>query len=362
MTGLSPQVVTETLYVLVTEQNWVPQHIKIITTAEGAKRAKLSLLSDDPGWFHRLCTDFSLPPIRFSEEDILVLGQENGKMMEDIRTPLDNERMADFIVEQVRQLTSDQRNELHVSIAGGRKTMGFYLGYALSLFGRTQDKLSHVLVTEPFESCWDFFYPTPYSRVIQTNDQNLADTRDAKISLAEIPFVSLRHAMTENFLGGDVSFGTVVDAVSRSLAPPRLIIDLKSQRIEAAGTVIRVPPTELALLSLFARRLLSCEPPVLAPNKEVPDTEWADRYLDEYDLIKGEWGDTDLTRKALKIGMDGKYFSSCKSNLHRTLKKTLGIAADPYLIDDGNQRPRRYSLALSKEALEYRKLVITTES
>ena len=30
--------------------------------------------------------------------------------------------------------------------------MGFYLGYALSLYGRTQDRLSHVLVSSPYES------------------------------------------------------------------------------------------------------------------------------------------------------------------------------------------------------------------
>jgi CRISPR-associated protein (TIGR02584 family) len=35
-----------------------------------------------------------------------------------------------------------------MSIAGGRKTMGFYAGYALSLYGRAQDRMSHVLVEE----------------------------------------------------------------------------------------------------------------------------------------------------------------------------------------------------------------------
>ena len=44
--------------------------------------------------------------------------------------------------------------------------MGFYLGYALSLYSRAQDRLSHVLVNSPFESHSEFFYPTPESRVI----------------------------------------------------------------------------------------------------------------------------------------------------------------------------------------------------
>lgn len=37
--------------------------------------------------------------------------------------------------------------------------MGYYLGYALSLYGRAQDRLSHVLVTERYESLRDFFIP-----------------------------------------------------------------------------------------------------------------------------------------------------------------------------------------------------------
>ena len=56
------------------------------------------------------------------------------------------------ITNLIRAFTADPESALHVSIAGGRKTMGFFLGYALSLYGRAQDKLSHVLVSPPFES------------------------------------------------------------------------------------------------------------------------------------------------------------------------------------------------------------------
>jgi CRISPR-associated protein (TIGR02584 family) len=353
VTGLSPQVVTETLYALAVEQRWIPNRIRLMTTAEGAKRARLSLLSDEPGWFSRLCRDYQLPPIRFTVEDILILEDARGEPMDDIRTPEDNEQAADFIVEQVRELTGDPQTELHVSIAGGRKTMGFYLGYALSLFGRSQDRLSHVLVNTPFESCWDFFYPTTYSRIIQTDHNNLADTRDAKITLAEIPFVSLRHGMADDLLQGRVSFAQAVDAVSRTFSPPELSIDLQKQRVNAAGKSIKLSPSSLALLSLFARRRMMQQDPVGAPLKDVPDSEWAQRYMHEYRQIKGEMADMDATEHALQKGMDGSYFSSCKSRLHRELKKALGHAAQAYMIDDGGTRPRRYVLRVPAEAISY---------
>src|SRR5690606_16067709 len=228
VTGLSPQVVTETLYALAVRQRppFIPTEVHLLTTVEGAQRARLALLSDVPGWFHRLRKDYGLPEIAFDANHIHVLTAADGTPLSDIRSPQDNECAADAITEMVRAFTEQPDTALHVSIAGGRKTMGFYLGYALSLFGREQDRLSHVLVSEPFESSWDFFYPTPYSRIITTRDNKLADTRDARITLAEIPFVSLRHGLPEHLLNGAASFSAVVSAARAALAAPELIIDL----------------------------------------------------------------------------------------------------------------------------------------
>ena len=56
VTGLSPQIVTETLYAIACSaaSPWVPDSILIITTREGAQRARLALFSEEPGWFARL--------------------------------------------------------------------------------------------------------------------------------------------------------------------------------------------------------------------------------------------------------------------------------------------------------------------
>ena len=68
VTGLSPQVITETLYALAVAatEPWIPTEIEVITTAEGAERIRLALLSREPGWLARLRSDYSLPPIRFA--------------------------------------------------------------------------------------------------------------------------------------------------------------------------------------------------------------------------------------------------------------------------------------------------------
>ena len=365
VTGLSPQVVTETLHALATAEGapFVPTEIHLITTGEGRHRAELALLSNDPGWFHRLREDYGLPEIAFGLENIHCINNADGKPLDDIRSPADNEKLADLITATVRELTADDNAALHASIAGGRKTMGFYLGYALSLFGRPQDRLSHVLVNEPFESCWDFFYPTPYSKVITTRDNKLVDTRDAQISLAEIPFVRLRHELDPQWLDGDAPFSETVAAAQRALQPPELIIDIQHQRIRAGGIDIDLPPRELALYAVFARRLLNGEGPLPAPVKDAPDKDWAIRFLEQYRAIRSnEADDTDRTEKALVKGMDGDYFSSTKSKLHKRLRKTLGkTGAEPYLIDDGGARPRRYRLGLPVGAVHFVKLARSPE-
>jgi CRISPR-associated protein (TIGR02584 family) len=84
--GLSPQIVTETLYALTVtgEPRFVPTEIHLLTTAEGAERARLTLLSDEPGWFHRLRRDYGLPEIRFTLDTIHILRATDGRLLDDI--------------------------------------------------------------------------------------------------------------------------------------------------------------------------------------------------------------------------------------------------------------------------------------
>lgn len=355
VSGLSPQIVTETLYALALqiEQPFIPTEVHLITTGEGAQRAELALLSAGLGWFHKLCSDYGLPDIQFNRAHIHTIRDAHGCNMDDIRSVADNQAAADFITAKVREFSADPYCALHVSIAGGRKTMGFYLGYALSLHGRMQDRLSHVLVSEPFENSIDFFYPTPYSRVLHMRDDKWADTAQAQVTLAEIPFVSLRHGLPEALLRGDASFGETVRAAQAALSAPELHIDLANRRIRASGTTIELPPAELALLAVFARRAAQGQNALPAPTKGVPDLDWAQRYLHEYRAITGAMTDIESTERALKNGMDGDYFSPRKSKLERRLRSALGPAAVHYRIDDGGTRPRRYGLTLHPDAISF---------
>jgi len=95
--------------------------------------------------------------------------------------------------------------------------MGFLLGYALSLFGRPQDRLSHVLVDPPFAAHPEFWcLPCP-PRVLLDRGQRPIRTDEAHIRLALIPFVRLRQGLPEAMLDGSTN------------DEPRLRIDIRGQ-------------------------------------------------------------------------------------------------------------------------------------
>ena len=328
VSGLSPQIVTETLYALSVENEprFVPTEIHLLTTAEGAQRARLTLLSDEPGWFHRLRRDYGLPEIRFTLNTIHLLHAADGRPLNDIREVADNETIADSITAKVRELTADPKSAVHASIAGGRKTMGFYLGYALSLFGRPQDRLSHVLVSSPFESNSNFFYPTPVERVIFGNgpDQRPLDASDAKVTLADIPFVRLRDGLQETLLREGASFSEVVRQAQRNLAAPSLTLDVASCRVRCGETVLRLTPISFAWLSWFARRALVGLPSL--HWKRIGEVE-VEVFLDEYKAaLNDPLADDEhpIIASRRKDGIDKAFFDERNSKLKRELSRVLG--------------------------------------
>ncbi|WP_217533740.1 CRISPR-associated ring nuclease Csm6 [Vibrio metschnikovii] len=190
VTGATPQVITETLYAIHKQGLEWPDAIEIITTSVGKEQAKLNLLTD--GKLKALCDEYQLPVPVFDENSIKVIPDANGKGVADARTLEDQEALADFIVNEVAKHTKDNNTQIHASIAGGRKTMTFFLGYAMSIFGREFDRLSHVLVSRQFESNPKFYFPTKEPKTISGRDNITLDCSQAEVMLAEIPIISQR--------------------------------------------------------------------------------------------------------------------------------------------------------------------------
>ena len=360
VTGLTPQVVTETLYALARHDKcWIPNEIHLITTAMGADNARLNLLSGN-GWFHRLRNDYALPAIDFPQNNIHVLTDASGAALEDIRTPEQNNLAADFITDTVRRLTEDLDSELHVSIAGGRKTMGYYLGYALSLYGRPQDRLSHVLVSEPYETNREFYYPTPYDHPIHTRQggkEVTVNARNARVDLANIPFVRLRDGLPRHLLDGKTSFSTAVTAAQCTNRRVELVIDTERRKAGASGIDLKLTPQNFALLVWMAQRRRNGDGPVQCGK--APNEAAAKEYLKICrSLFGAHTGDTEKAERALCNGMTSDWFSPAKNRLHKALTHALGeIGSQAYRIHPvGGRSAAQFEMMLSPEAILFTKM------
>ncbi|WP_295455460.1 CRISPR-associated ring nuclease Csm6 [uncultured Thiodictyon sp.] len=362
VTGLSPQIVTETIYALwTTDPALIPTEVHLITTLRGAEHARLNLLSPRIAWLEQLRREYTLPPIQFSPDQIHVIPGPNGTALEDLRSPADNVCAADFITERVRDLTADPDSALHVSLAGGRKTMGYFAGYALSLFGRPQDRLSHVLVSPPFEGHPEFYYPTRHERPIHVNQggkEVAYDCQTAQVDLAWLPFVRLGSAQHRPLLEGRARFSDCVSVVQEALSERELVIDLHARRVRAGGRIIALPPTELAFLAWFARRAQTGQPPlpgITDKDAEGRGSAYRAAFLAELKRIDPLLDEDGKTRAAfgLRHGMLPDYFNTKNSKLNKTLRDKLGaLAARPYLVlqeTDGGG----YALALPPPAIRF---------
>lgn len=386
VTGTSPQIVTETLYALAVEPAggppFMPTEIRVLTTSKGAEQAKLSLLAEDRDMFGRLCRDHGLEGIHFDASCIEVFKDAEGRPVEDILTPQTNELAADHITRVVAELTNDKNAAVHASIAGGRKTMGFYLGYAMSLFGREQDRVSHVLVSEGFDNHREFFYKPARPVTLKNPLGWEMSTADAVIHLAEIPIVRLRSSEFDAMSHRRMGFSDAVARANRmagSAGELRIRMD-RSRAGSAAGKgvvwlcgePIKFSQVETLLLHWFALRRLAGE--------QRGDDGWIQRsafdyvrgtkrnlgYLDElYELGRSVYGSHSNAYEALRKSLETvnedtgslrepvKWLETTISGVHRKIQLMFGtVGAERFgIVRDGVKGALCYRLALPPRCL-----------
>lgn len=316
VSGMSPQIITETLYALILENGWVPDTVHLITTEQGRDNAVLQLLKGQRH-FYRLLSDYQITaPVDFTEDNVHLIQDTDGKPLSDLRTPQDNEAAADTITEVIRELTKENNTELHVSLAGGRKTMGFYAGYALSLYGRAQDRLSHVLVSEHYESNPEFFYPTPDTRVIHDRNGQPLDSSKAKVWLAEIPFVRLRNRLPETLLISSHSFSETVSLAREATESVSLTLHPCSGEYSVNSRKGKLSALHMTLLLWIVQK----GPITPLVEGEKRDSKELLDIAEKYWLNLG-----DKTEESLKTGITKHWLEPNVSRLNKAVAKTVGV-------------------------------------
>lgn len=348
-TGASPQVVTETLYAIHRENHQWPDDIYLITTSFGKEKAVKGLLQE--GHLQRLCQELNRPIPAFDASHVLVTPGADGSEVEDARSLQDHEALANFIMTEVRNRTSSPDTSLHASLAGGRKTMTFYIGYAMSLFGRMQDTLSHVLVSEGYENIPAFWFPTTTEsyRYVDNRGQTL-DASAAQVTLAPIPFIRHRRNLPEVLLQNHITvqFAELVQLINLGENPDALRVELdlphKTIQLQDKHNKIALSFTpsllDLAFYSMMARATKEGNHELTRPQKSENDKGLARIFMDELlhilgrkskgsldsdaDLLRdADLGITDRSLEALKKGINLTWFDSRQTHLRERFEREL---------------------------------------
>jgi len=243
----------------------MPDEIFVLTTEAGKKKIQEELTQK--GRLRAFQEEFRLKKIPFDEAHIIVLTDFKGHPLEDIREADHNEAVGDLIADFVRKKAWDPASRLHCSIAGGRKTMSFYLGSALQLLGRPWDKLYHVLVSPEFESHPDFFYKSKKNRELAVKDSwgniiKKLNTKDAQISLAEIPFLSLSSKISLNGRSYRELVAESQREINAATVQFPMRVDFEDRLIQIGSKVIEMVPMQLIVYAAFLRvKLNRCRYP-----------------------------------------------------------------------------------------------------
>lgn len=363
VTGKTPQIITETIWALACDEDsadtWVPDEVHVLSTQDGLNQIRKRLFED--GVFEQFKQDYPIiSHIEFNPADHLyVITDEAGKPLVDLKTPEENERSADIICKMVKDFTSIDDTSVHVSIAGGRKTMGFYAGYALSLYGRAQDSLSHVLVQSEFEQAVNFFYPTPKEYLVSDwSSKVVGNAQDAQVWLAKIPFVRMHEAiLPKHQLKQEDSFSEVVQKINESYEDITLELNTFSRKaiINGKFTIDNLPPREWAMLNWFADRRKKGKGGIIAPSKNSNEKSSNHEHDEHIQALTEEYFDYYYDHKNdenLEISVDKKFFQEAKSRLQTALKESLGIELAAKLnITQGLGKGSPFQLNIAPEAI-----------
>ncbi len=348
--GKTPQILTETLYKLIIEENVDVCSVWAITTKDGKDALCRKLLHDRNGWYYRFCREFALDPkkLGFDQHHIITAGEQ-----EDLLDKESNAQFADAVVYWVQKLTSEKSDRLYACIAGGRKTMSAYFAMAMQFFARPVDRMFHLVINPAsMENHPDFYYPpkTP----IRYNDRNqkTVDSRDILLNLFDVPFLRLRERLLHLFGCEPISYSEMIARAQEWMEQPGtlppLILIRKEKRVRIGQwTDFVLRDFDFALLLFLAEKNIQC--PDASKTKDPPD----------HFLAGGKKFEPDSCHRLAALYGEPKReiqwdeIQQAISRIRRKLKQTLPVSVyNSYTITKkGTYFDRRYGLLLHQSNL-----------
>jgi CRISPR-associated protein (TIGR02584 family) len=278
--GLSPAILTETIWALAKETpGLIPNEVVVVTTTRGKSDIERDLFTPLPQWGNRTVWQglrhallgFNAdkdPRLEFKPYRIITANDPatgRARELDDISTLAGNAAAAEVILDEVRRLTANDDIRMIASLAGGRKTMGALLHAAVSLLGRRQDRLTHILVNDPFDQGGlrpKFFFPGQPGgdhklRLPDGTDRTIRNA-DAVLQLADVPFAPLNYLFREyigRLPGGFAELVRTASGLVQELAEPITIeLDTEKWVVTFDGVPVHLTGRDIPLFCFLCQR------------------------------------------------------------------------------------------------------------
>jgi len=356
--GLSPQVITETLYALHQDSVHVDE-IHVITTRIGRDAIVTQLLAQGDGRYFSYLKDYGIHPksIRFTQNTIHVLQDNKGNPIDDITSEEDNEITLKTCLTLAHRFTKNANTTVYFSIAGGRKTMSACLMVAAQIYARPRDRIYHVLVSPEFEGHKDFYYPPVKPVMLELRDDRgqkiLKGTRYAKVTLVPIPFIPWREWDDQESANPIQTPAELFRHLVRDKAQT-LTLDLTKSKIIYKNKDMDMMSSRLALYAFFAGQKQTCR------KVRAGCADCADCYLDFSQISTAQ---KDITALYKKLGGTTENKGICAlekdelrayvSKIRKDLQNAFGAQAASQLgIQAVGKKPdTRYGISLERERI-----------
>ena len=184
--------------------------------------------------------------------------------------------------------------------------MGALLYACMTLAGRETDRLTHVLVSKPYETLREYYFPGQPGEKIRGQDGVLYQPALARVELADVPFVALRNLFQRELGRKAGTFSRLVETCRenvrrQAMKTMHLSIHYGRPIMEVEGLEIKFAPLEHLLLLFLARRAKDGKPAYASYEDAVDDLN---KFRE--DLIAqapknelSDWRNTDNLRRSL---------------------------------------------------------------
>jgi len=378
-----PQWLLRTVWALCFGQKdgFVPFEVHILATRIEALKIQDKLLHPEQGRFVSFIREYGLKDEVILDQERIHLLSRDGKPIDRMEDQKDFYAAGRLILDTVRTMCSDPGTRVYANLSGGNNSLGLYLAVALSLFGRSRDRLLHTKVLSALEDHSDFYYPSRIPRSYTVVDPAsrspyTLSCDQARINLVPLPLPFLSQVLSPKNLaqvqyvfypdalkGGPVRQSAAHSAANQNAAAEQQVssgparFDPVHNRVMLNGLSCTLTPIEGALYYHLADRKIAC-------SNEAPCGD-CDRscFLSPWDLdsqflisrLKENWGEfsprLDNFRAKITegIALDGWFLQ------HRSrVNKKIGRSGLPYslcIVSNGIYGASTYGIPHEKSQL-----------